>query len=285
MAFICSSSNKEYAKYSDRKALQTLLETRHIDVDLLCITSALNTGISIDEDFDYLFILGNSAQTDMFQLAARVRIGSSNRHYKTVYCSVPKRNSLKFRMESMMLDLTYLKEPTRWQIQKRSQFAPTYMQNLTTPITDSEGRQQFDSEGNPMTKVNVVVNKMKLCKLKLDIKEFKSLLSHGNLMDAYRFLFEDRYFGICVSTLRDQKEKQVVSQIVTILKSYRHMGWLSASHRKDLKDLCDENGLFTTHSKINALLKEHGSDVRIDSALRKFKGVATQTWRVLSSEC
>ena len=78
VSFICSKRNKEYSAFSDTDTLEILMDTRRIDTDLLFITSALNTGISIDEDFEYLFIFGNPSKTDIFQLIARVRKGTAS---------------------------------------------------------------------------------------------------------------------------------------------------------------------------------------------------------------
>lgn len=78
VSFICSSRNREFARFSDTDDRDVLLATRRIASDLLFITSALNTGISIDEDFDYLFIFGNPSKTDIFQVISRVRRGKQS---------------------------------------------------------------------------------------------------------------------------------------------------------------------------------------------------------------
>jgi hypothetical protein len=85
-----------------------------------CHNLSLETGVSIDEDFEYLFIFGNPAKTDIFQLIARVRKGDCDRRIKTVYCSVPKFSSLLCRLEGLRFDLTYLQDPVEWQTKKKS---------------------------------------------------------------------------------------------------------------------------------------------------------------------
>ena len=269
VAFICSKRNKDYSSLSDTDTLEILMDTRHIDTDLLFITSALNTGISIDEDFEYLFIFGNPSKTDIFQLIARIRKGTANRNINTVYCSVPKHNSIKCRLEGLQFDLTYLDNPIEWQTKKKSRGFPDYMQMRHSYMYDDNGNQLFTPQGNPITKARPEVNQMKLGKLKQDISEFSSLLNYGSMTEAYRHLFINRYNDITVTTLREELEQQGVSQLVSILEQYADQDYLTGEHQETIKTLCKEHGLLSSIGKINDLLDKHEYNFRLISKQKK----------------
>ncbi len=281
VSFICSSRNRDYFEFSDTESLEILIDTKRIDTDLLFITSALNTGISIDEDFEYLFIFGNPAKTDVFQLIARVRKGNTNRHIKTVYCSVPKYNSIKCRLEGLQFDLTYLENPIEWQTKKKSRGFPDFMQMRHSYIYDDKGNQLFTPQGNPMTESRPDVNQMKLGKLKQDITEYSLLLGYGSMIEAYRQLFNDRYNGITVTTLREQLEKHGVLQVVSLIEQYADQEYLEDDQQEAIKTLCIEHGLLTSIGKINELLDKHGSKFRLVSKQRKTNGRNLRSWSVI----
>lgn len=272
VAFICSKRNKEYSAFSDTDKLEILMDTRRIDTDLLFITSALNTGISIDEDFEYLFIFGNPSKTDIFQLIARVRKGITNRRIKTVYCSVPKYNSIKCRLEGLLFDLTYLDNPIEWQTKKKSRGFPDYMQMKHSYMYDDKGNQLFTPQGNPMTEARPDINHMKLGKLKQDIYEYSLILSYGSMLEAYRQLFINRYNCITVTTLREELEQQGVSQLVSLMEQYADQDYLTDEQQEAIKNLCKEHGLLTSIGKINDLLDNQGYNFRLISKQKKTSG-------------
>lgn len=281
ISFICSSRNRDYFEFSDTENLEILMDTKRIDTDLLFITSALNTGISIDEDFEYLFIFGNPAKTDIFQLIARIRKGNINRHIKTVYCSVPKYNSIKCRLEGLQFDLTYLKNPIEWQTKKKSRGFPDFMQMRHSFMYDDKGNQLFTPEGDPMTESRPDVNQMKLGKLKQDITEYSLLLGYGSMIEAYRQLFTNRYNGITVTTLREELEQHGVLQLISLIEQYADQEYLEDDQQEAIKNLCCAHGLLTSIGKINELLDKHGSKFRLMSRQRKLNGRNLRSWSVI----
>lgn len=125
VSFLCSKHNKTYYPKSNKDDLEILMDTQRIDTDILFITSALNTGVSIDEDFEYVFILGCPSKTSIFQLIARIRRGYSNRRIKMVYCSVPPYQTIRTRRETKLEDLMYIDNPTEWRAKRRQ--LPCYL--------------------------------------------------------------------------------------------------------------------------------------------------------------
>lgn len=280
VSFICSKRNKDFAVHCDTEDLEALTSTRHIKSDLLFITSALNTGVSIDEDFEYLFIFGNPSKTDIFQLIARVRKGNNNRHLKTVYCQVPKYNSLSCRLKGLELDLSYQDNPVEWQRITKSKSFPNFMQLKYSYMYDRNDKQLFTPEGNPKTEYRQDINYMILGKLKQDIKEYKYLLSFGNMIDAYKKIFIDRYANISISTFKDELEQQGVTQLINKLNDYTILEYLGEDQKECLKSICEHHGLLTSISKINELLDRYNCGISLISDQRKLDGHKFQAWYI-----
>ncbi len=282
VSFICSKRNKDYSCFCDTEDLEVLTDTRRIDTDLLFITSALNTGVSIDEDFEYLFIFGNPAKTDIFQLIARVRKGKGNRRIKTVYCSVPKHSSIKCRLDGLQLDRSYFDDPIEWQTKRKSRGFPDYMQIRHNYIYDDYGRQLFNPKGKPMTtEAKPEINLMKYGKLKQDIREYSSLLGYGTMIEAYAHLFTERYADITITTLRDELELHCVHQINAILERYADQEYLEEDQQESLKALCRDSGLQTSIGKINDLLNKHSCGFWLISKQRKVGGRNNRAWSII----
>jgi hypothetical protein len=280
VSFICSRRNQEYSKHSDNEALETLIDSKHIDTDLLFITSALNTGVSIDEDFEYLFIFGNPSKTDIFQLIARIRRGNTNRRIKTVYCSVPKRCSILCRLEGLELDLSYRDNPIEWQKQRKSRSIPDYMQVRHNYMKDRKGNQLFTPKDNPKTKAHLQVNQMKLAKVQQDISEYRSLIQIGSMPNAYRLMFDKRYANITITTLKDELELRGVRHIVSLLNRHAHLEYLGVDERETIKTTCLDHGLQTSIGKINELLNKHSFRIRLVSKQKKTNGQKIQPWYI-----
>lgn len=280
VSFICSEKNERFSRYSDKEALDRLIETRHIDAHLLFITSALNSGVSIDEDFEYLFILGNPSQTDIFQLVSRIRKGKANRKLKTVYCSVPKYHSLKCRLDGLELALSYLNNPVEWQRKTHSNSFPPFMQMQYSYVYDDSGKPKYTPEGNPETVYQRDINLMALGKYKQDIKELRAILRYGSVLEAYKQLFIDRYKNITVFTLKEELETQGVGELVCQLKEYRSLEFLDKEQQALLKTICSEHGLPVSIDKINKLLAKHGYSLQLFSRQKKRHSQKIQAWYV-----
>jgi hypothetical protein len=281
VSFICSLRNKDYAEHCDTKELDRLTKTRSIDADLLFVTSALNTGVSIDEDFEYLFIFGNPSKTDIFQLIARVRKGENDRRIKVVFCSVPKVSSLRLRLERMQFDLTYQKDPVEWQTKKRSKGLPDFVQIPHSYVYDAKGRHVLNPDRNRATTAHPTVNRMRLGKMRQDISEYSSLLHYGPLMEAYKWMFIERYADIIVTTLRDELELRCVHQINAILERYADQEYLEDDQKEAIKALCRGAGLQTSIGKINDLLNKHSRRFLLISKQRKVGGRNTRAWSII----
>lgn len=281
VSFICSKQNRNYAEYCDTKGLDMLTNTRKIDTGLLFVTSALNIGVSIDEDFEYIFILGNPSKTNAFQLIARVRKGENDRRIKVVYCSVPKASSLRKRRDGMQFDLTYQKDAVEWQTKKRSKGLPDFVHMQHSYVHDANGLRVLNPDRNPATTVHPTVNRMRLGKMRQDISEYSSLLQHGTLMEAYTHLFTERYADITVTTLREELEFRCVHQLNAILERYADREYLEEDQQESIKSLCQDAGLQTSIGKINDLLNKHSNGFWLISKQRKVGGRNTRAWSII----
>ena len=268
VSFMCSKQNKQYAAFIDKQEYSALMETSHISSDVLFVTSALNTGISIDEDIEYLFIFGNPSKTDIYQLLARVRRGKSNRQLKTVYCSVPKYNSVKCRIEGLELDLSYLLNPVEWQRIIGVKSAPSYVQIIHEDIN---------------SKATTSINQMRLGKLKQDIKELRELFRYSDMKMAYTALFNERYSGITVTYLAGDSEKRAAEELKSLIEQTSVLPFLGKTEQQTIKSICTRFGLQTTIGKINALLSRYDCGIQLQSKAIKDKGKTIQAWFILAT--
>lgn len=249
-AFICSQHRKKYKKDCNQEILETLMSTEKIETTLLFVTSALNTGISINEDFEYLFIFGCPSSTDIFQLIARMRKGETNRFWKTIFCSVASYQTLRIKKRANEDELLRVDDPTEWNTHRRSPACYAYEYN----------NQQF-------------LNPMMIEKLRQDIKEFESLLKDKNVTNAYRKMFEERYDRITVITLG-------VFLLVNLLNQYKHLPYLTKDHQAEIKALCHAHNIQTSISKINHELTVYNCGVHLRSCQKKIDKKNIRIWHV-----
>lgn len=255
VSFICSTHSKSHYKHCDKEKLDILTVTEQIDSDILFITSALNTGVSINEDYEYLFIFGNPSKTAIFQLIARVRRGKYHRKLKTVFCSVPTWSRINAMKEQYATDLLFVDDKTEWEVNRRSRRLPVYVQDAGT----SQNQYTY--------------NRMILGKIRRDVEDYKELLSHGNMEKAYQALFEDRYANITVTSLG-------LTLLVDLLNSYRDLPYLSKEQQDHIKELCVEHNMQSSISKINNQLNNYGYKVRLKSVQKKIRSINSHVWEI-----
>ena len=215
VSFICSRHNRLFV-HCDEEQLDRLAATERIDADILFLTSALNTGVSINEDFEYLFIFGNPSETSIFQLIARVRKGSKDnpRKLKTVYCAVPRWYSLNARKTQIENDILFVDNKDEWKGHSRR--LPIFAQDA-------------DSNDN-----RYVINQMMVANKRHDLATLKELTAKGDMLEAYQELFQDRYDSITVTTLG-------VSLLVALLESYGNPEFLSKPQQNSIIALCKDH--------------------------------------------
>lgn len=253
VSFICSKYNRQYYQKCDRETLETLMDTQRTEADMLFITSALNTGVSIDEDFEYLFILGCPSKTSIFQLIARIRRGSNNRKIKTIYCSVPPYSTIRTRHDARIDDLLYIDNPEEWKSKRRP--IPKYV-------------YQKKAE-----KLELGYNQMIINKIRQDVKEYKNFIIQGTPLKAYKEMFEKRYVGIRVISL-------AYSKIIELLNEHTHLPYLDKDEQDKIKELCRQYNINTSVSKINKHLTLYNSPIYLKNDQKKHKGIKKQVWYI-----
>ncbi len=255
VSFLCSQHNKTYYPKSDEDDLRILMDTQRIYADMLFITSALNTGVSIDEDFEYMFILGCPSRTAMFQLIARIRRGHNNRSIKTIYCSVPPYQTLRTRRDSRLEDLMYVENPIEWKSKRRQ--LPCYVyQNK---------KSEFDH------------NHLIISKIRQDVKEYDSYLYSGKPLDNYREMFRNRYVGAKVVSL-------FTSLLVDLLDNYNNLPYLDKEEQDTIKELCRRYNINSSIGKINEQLRLYDIPIQLMSHQKKTKGLKKQVWYIKQYE-
>lgn len=257
VSFICSKHNKKYFPYCDTEQLKVLVETDRIDTNMLFITSALNTGISIDEDFEYLFIFGNPSKTAIRQLIARVRKGKQNRKLKTVFCSVPSYHSICARKNQIEQDLLFFDNKEEWQLKKRTRNLPAFVQDAGT------------------TKNEYVFNPMILEKFRQDVTDYNDILTHHSVLEAYQEFFKNNYAGISIIPLG-------ILLLVDKLNCYRSLPYLSKSQSDKIKDLCHKHHILSYMSEINKVLSQHGYTLKLVAGTKRIKGKKQRVWKIES---
>ena len=254
-SFICSRHNSLF-KHCDEEQLERLAKTERIDADVLFVTSALNTGVSINEDYEYLFIFGHPSKTSIFQLIARVRKGSKEtpRKLKTVFCAVPRWHSINTRKTQIENDLLFVDNKDEWKLKNtHSRRLPTFAQD------DDSNDNRYD------------LNQMMIANKRHDLATLKEITSSSNIEEAFTDLFEDRYDNIKVTTLG-------VSLLVDLLDSFNHLEFLSKRQQNTIASLCKDHQLQHSISKINEQLETYGYIIRLESTLRKTKGKTQRVW-------
>ena len=255
ISFICSMHNKSHYKHCDKERLDILTATEQIDSDLLFITSALNTGVSINENYEYLFIFGNPSKTAIFQLIARVRRGKYHRKLKTVFCSVPTWSRINAMKDQLATDLLFVDDKAEWELKRRSRRLPVYVQDAGT----SQNQYTY--------------NRMILGKIRKDVEDYEELLSHGNMDKAYKALFEDRYANVTVTTLG-------LTLLVDLLTSYKDLPYLGKEQQDRIKSLCIDHNMQSSINKINNQLHAYGYKIRLSSDQKKIDGHKCQVWYI-----
>lgn len=263
VSFICSTNNKRYATHCDKERLAILTDTERIDSDMLFITSALNTGVSIDEDFEYLFIFGNPSKTAIFQLIARVRKGKSLRKIKTIFCSVPLYSSLVAQKEQKEIDLLFIDDNKEWQTKTRARRFPVYVQ----PLKDT-------NVGKNNVEGRYTCNRMIIGKIRQDVKDYKEILSHGKMEKSYKALFEDRYNNMTITSLG-------ASLLFDLLNTYSHLPYLDKDQQSHIKSLCKKHKMLSSISKINMELNNYGYSMQLRSAEKKIGKTNCQVWYIV----
>lgn len=251
VSFLCSKHNKTYYPKSNKDDLEILMDTQKIDTDMLFITSALNTGVSIDEDFEYMFILGCPSRTAMFQLIARIRRGFNGRRIKTVYCSVPPYQTIRARRDSILTALMYKDNPIEWKAKRRQ--LPCYV---------------YQDKNSQLKENNLIVSK-----LRQDVEEFNSYLDNGRPLDNYRSMFSDRYVGVKVTTL-------FISLLVNLLNNYTHLPYLDKQEQNSIKSLCKRHNINSSIGKINEQLSLYDIPMQLISNQKKTKEFKRQVWYI-----
>ena len=252
VSFICSTHNKQYPlKDQDKETLKKLIDTEEIDTDVLFLTSALNTGISINQDFDCLFIFGCPSKTAVFQLVARVRKGSTNRQWPMIFCSVPLYHTIKTKHDSLHEQLMYVDQHDKWGSNRRR----------LPPFTYEDKSHE------------VVSNKMAIAKYRQDIKDYKELLSCSDMTTAYTAMFNDRYDNITIVSLG-------VFLLVNLLNTYSNLPYLAKEQQRDIKALCKDHNIPMSISKINEQLSFYGYNLQLQSMQKKVDAKNCQVWKV-----
>lgn len=251
VSFLCSKHNSKHYPKSDQSDLKILMDTQRINTDILFITSALNTGVSIDEDFDYMFILGCPSRTAIFQLIARIRRGCNDRRIKTVYCSVPPYQTIRAKKEAKAKSLMCIDNSTEWVAKRRP--LPCYVyQNK---------KSEFDH------------NHLIIAKLRQDVKEYSSYIDNGLPLGNYKEMFRSRYVGVKVESL-------FTTLLVDLLNSYNHLPYLDKEEQKAIRNLCKSHNVKSSVGKINEQLSLYGIPIQLVSDQKKTKGFKRQVWYV-----
>lgn len=255
VSFLCSQHNKTYYPKSDQADLARLMATQKIDTDMLFITSALNTGVSIDEDFEYMFILGCPSRTAMFQLIARIRRGHNNRRITAIYCSVPPYQTMRVRRDTRQSLLMPIDNPIEWKSRRRQ--VPCYV---------------YQDKNSQLGHNNLIIHK-----IRQDVQEYSSHLENGKPLDNYRLMFRDRYVGAKVLSL-------FTSLLVDLLDNYNHLPYLDKEEQDTIKKLCSRYNINSSIGKINEQLRLYDIPIKLMSDQKKTKGLKKQVWYVKQYE-
>lgn len=251
-SFICSAHNKSYRiNDHDKEALEKLMDTERIDSDILFITSALNTGVSINEDFDCLFIFGSPSSTAIFQLIARVRKGATQRKWPVIFCSVPLYHTTKTKKDKLKEQLLRIDNPNEWVSKRRT--LPDYV---------------YEDQSHQLGFNHLIITKHRQ-----DIKEYTEVLSHCDMINAYKAMFERRYDNISIAPLG-------VHLLIGLLNSYGNHSYLLKSQQNSIKLLCKDHHIPVSISKINEQLTAYGCNLQLKSTQKKIDKTNCQVWEI-----
>ena len=252
VSFLCSTHNKDYYPKSDQSDLEIIIDTQRIDTDVLFITSALNTGISIDEDFEYVFILGSPSRTAIYQLIARIRRGYTNRRIKTVYCSIPPYQAIKVRRDARQFLLMPLDNPMEWKARRRQ--LPCYI---------------YQDKDSQLRHNNLII-----AKIRQDVKEYSSYIDNSRPLDIYKEMFRNRYVGVRAVSL-------FTSLLVDLLDNYKHLPYLDKEEQEVIRNLCRSHNTKSSISKINEQLNLYDIPIQLVSGQKKIEGSKRQVWYII----
>jgi len=232
--FLCSSHNKDYAKYMDDTAVANLLEATHFDCSILFATTALDTGTNIKDKSLTSIVIDVTEPVKIIQCLGRKRFVSDD-DYVDVY--IKGRSNMQ--LGGMIKKL-----------QERAEIVHDFIKRGAISYNDANGRNN-DSTGliydapenrdsdNPLFWKRI--NKLKYAQIRQDIKTYRKMLSMGDYgyikyiaqllgKDEFEFLEDEReqqslteYLEKLVGNpLLTQAEKEPLIQILNVRQN-RHL--------------------------------------------------------------
>ena len=201
--FLCSSHNKDYAKYMDDTAVINLLEDTHFDCSILFATTALDTGTNIKDKNLTSIVIDVTEPVKIIQCLGRKRFVSED-DFVDVYI----RGRSNMQLGGMIKKL-----------HERAEIVHDFIKRGAVSYNNANGRNNdgtgliFDAledcDGDtPLFSKRI--NKLKYAQIRQDIKTYREMLNmgdYGYIKYIARLLGKDEY-----AILEDEREQKSLTE-------------------------------------------------------------------------
>ena len=225
--FLCSSYNKNFAKYMDEERISELLENEHFDCSILFATTALDTGVNLKDTALTNIVIDVTEPVRVIQCIGRKRFINED-DYVDLYI----RGRSNMQIGGLIKNL-----------QERADIVKGFIEHGAISYNAANGRRNdgtgliFDTpemEGHDKPLFSKRINKLKYAQIRQNIRMYRNMLALGEFGYA-KYIAQLLYKGD-YTILEEDLEQQSLTKY---LKSISDIPLLTMQEREPLIERLD----------------------------------------------